>query len=142
MTKKDNPFDFADVSKMFADFKVPGVDWQELMASQQKNIAALTQANQRLFEGAQAVMQQQSAIMNKAMTELASASQELMKEGDPQTGAQKRFDLAKTSFEAAVSNMQEMAEVAGQSNGEALQIINKRAAEALEEIKAVIKAKS
>lgn len=142
MTKKDNPFDFADVSKMFADFKVPGVDWQELMASQQKNIAALTQANQRLFEGAQAVMQQQSAIMNKAMTELASASQDLMKEGDPQTGAQKRFDLAKTSFEAAVSNMQEMAEVAGQSNGEALQIINKRAAEALEEIKAVIKAKS
>lgn len=142
MAKKDNTFDYVDVSKMFADFKVPGVDWQELMASQQKNIAALTEANQRLVEGAQAVMQQQSAIMNKAMTELTATSQELMKEGDPQAGAQKRFELAKTSFETAVGNMQELAELAGQSNSEAMQIINKRAAEAFEEIKAVIKAKT
>jgi phasin family protein len=142
MAKKDNSFDYVDVGKMFDGFKVPGVDWQELMASQQKNIAALTEANQRLIEGAQAVMQQQSAIMNKAMAEVAAASQELMKEGDPQAGAQKRFELAKTSFESAVGNMQELAELAGQSNSEAMQIINKRAAEAFEEIKASIKAKT
>lgn len=142
MAKKDNSFDYVDVSKMFEGFKVPGVDWQELMASQQKNIAALTEANQRLMEGAQAVLQQQSAIMNKAMAEVAAASQELMKEGDPQAGAQKRFELAKTSFESAVGNMQELAELAGQSNSEAMQIINKRAAEAFEEIKASIKAKT
>jgi phasin family protein len=139
--KKDNPFDFADISKMFSDFSVPGVDWQELMASQQKNITALTEANRRLFEGAQAVMQQQSQIMTKAMTELSSATQELMKEGDPQTGAQKRFELAKSSFEKAVANMQELAELAGQSNNEAMGIINKRAAEAFEEIKTLIQTK-
>lgn len=147
--KTDNPYDFSDmnkmfgtdVSKMFSDFNVPGVDWQEVMASQQKNINALTEANKRLFEGAQAVMQQQSEIMNKAMTELTAASQELMKEGDPQAGAQKRFELAKTSFESAVSNMQELAELAGHSNSEAIEIINKRAAEAFEEIKALIQSK-
>ena len=111
------------------------------MASQQKNIAALTEANQRLMEGAQAVAQQQSEIMSKAMAELTAASQELMKEGDPQASAQKRFDLAKSSFETAVSNMQELAELAGQSNSEAMEIINKRAAEAFEEIKQVIQSK-
>lgn len=147
--KTDNPYDFsdmskmfgADASKMFSDFKVPGVDWQEVMASQQKNIAALTEANKRLFEGAQAVMQQQSEIMNKAMTELTAASQELMQEGDPQAGAQKRFELAKTSFESAVSNMQELADLAGHSNSEAMEIINKRSAEAFEEIKTLIQSK-
>ncbi|MDH3659900.1 MAG: phasin family protein [Alphaproteobacteria bacterium] len=139
--KSDNSFDPMDVSKMFANFSVPGVDWQEIMASQQKNIAALTEANQRLIEGAQAVMQQQSAIMSKAMAELTAANQELMQEGDPQAGAQKRFDLAKTSFESAVGNMQELAELAGQSNSEAMEIINKRAAEAFEEIRQLIESK-
>lgn len=140
-TKKDNPFDPMDVSKMFADLSVPGVNWAEVMASQQKNIAALTEANRRLIEGAQAVAQQQSAIMSKSMAELTSATQELMSEGDPQAGAQKRFDLAKSSFESAVGNMQELAELAGQSNNEAMEIINKRAAEAFEEIKELIQSK-
>ena len=139
--KKETPFDYADVSKMFSDFTVPGVDWNEVMASQQKNINALTEANQRLIEGAQAVMQQQSEILNKSMTELTAATQELMQEGDPKAGAEKRFELAKTSFESAVTNMQELAELAGQSNNEAMNIINKRAAEAFEEIKTLIQTK-
>lgn len=139
--KKETPFDHIDVTKMFSDFSVPGVDWQDVMASQQRNIGALTEANRRLMEGAQAVMQQQSQIMTKAMGELSSATQDLMKEGDPQAGAQKRFELAKSSFESAVTNMQELAELAGQSNNEAMQIINKRAAEAFEEIKQLIESK-
>jgi len=139
--KKQAAPDYADMSEMFSSFSVPGVDWQQVMASQQKNIAALTEANSRLIEGAQSVVQQQSAIMNKAMAELSAASEELMKEGDPEASAQKRFDLAKSSFETAVSNMQELAELAGQSNNEAMQIINQRAAEAFEEIKQLIQAK-
>ncbi|MGI9505700.1 MAG: phasin family protein, partial [Geminicoccaceae bacterium] len=135
------PFDHIDVTKMFSDFSVPGVDWQDVMASQQRNISALTEANRRLMEGAQAVMQQQSQIMTKAMGELSSATEDLMKEGDPQAGAQKRFELAKSSFESAVANMQELAELAGQSNSEAMEIINKRAAEAFEEIKQHIQSK-
>lgn len=142
MTKTNhNPFDHVDISKMFSDFNVPGVDWQEVMASQQRNITALTEANQRLVEGAQAVVQQQSQIMSQAMTELSAASQELMQEGDVQVNAQKRFDLAKASFESAIANMRELAELAGQSNSEAMEIINKRAAEAFTEISALIQSK-
>lgn len=139
--KSETPFDYADVAKMFGNLSVPGVDWKEVMASQQKNISALTEANRRMIEGAQAVVQQQSEILNKSMAELSSASQELMKEGDPKAGAEKRYDLAKTSFESAVANMQELAELAGQSNNEAMEIINKRAAEAFEEIKTLIQSK-
>ena len=49
--------------------------------------------------------------------------------------ASKRLELAKTSFEAAVQNMRELAEVAGRSNREALEVINQRALESFEEIK-------
>jgi phasin family protein len=138
MAKQTYPYDFTELTKMLQDYQVPGVDWQELMASQQKNVEALRKANQVLFEGAQAVIQREVEIMQKAMQEFAEASRDLLQEGDPQAQAQKRLDLAKTSFEAALRNMRELAELAGQSNREALEMINQRAMESFEEIRGAL----
>jgi phasin family protein len=138
MAKQTFPYDFSELTKMMQDYQVPGVDWQELMSSQQKNVDALTKANQVLFEGAQAVIQREIEIMQKAMQEFAEASRDLMQEGDPQAQAQKRLELAKTSFEAALRNMRELAELAGQSNREALEMINKRAMESFDEIRSAL----
>lgn len=138
MAKQHTPYDLTDFSKLMSEFQIPGVDWQELMASQQKNVAALTRANQLLMEGAQAVMQREMEILQKAMREAVEASQELMKEGDPQAQARQRFELAQASFETALNNMRELAEMASKSNAEALDVINKRALESFEEIKATV----
>jgi phasin family protein len=139
--QQHSPYDLTDLSKMMRDYQMPGVDWQELMASQQKNVAALTKANQLLMQGAQTVMQRQIEILQKAMGEAVEASQELMKEGDPQAGAEKRFELARASFEAAIKNMRELAELAAKSNQEALEVINRRAVESFEEIKKALEQK-
>ncbi len=138
MAKQRSPYDLTDFSKLFSEFQIPGVDWQELMASQQRNVAALTRANQVLLEGAQAVMQREVEILQKAMAEVMAASQELMQEGDPQAQARRRFEIAQTSFEAALNNMRELAELAARSNTEALDVINKRALESFEEIKKAV----
>jgi len=138
MAKQAFPYDFTELTKMMQDYKVPGVDWQELMSSQQKNVEALTKANQVLFEGAQAVIQREVEIMQRAMQEFAEASRDLMKEGDPQAQAQKRVELAKASFEAALRNMRELAEMAGRSNREALEMINQRAMESFDEIRSAL----
>ena len=71
MTKQAFPYDFADLTKMMRDYQLPGVDWQELMASQQKNVEALTKANQVLFEGAQAVVQREVEVLQKAIAGFA-----------------------------------------------------------------------
>jgi phasin family protein len=138
MAKQTYPYDFTELTKMLQDYQVPGVDWQELMASQQKNVEALRKANQVLFEGAQAVIQREVEIMQKAMQEFTEASRDLMQESDPQAQAQKRLELAKTSFEGALRNMRELAELAGQSNREALEMINKRAMESFDEIRGAL----
>ena len=135
MAKSPFPFDPTDFTKMLGEYQIPGVDWSELMASQQKNLQALAKANQLLIEGAQAVMRREVEILQKALAEAAEASKELMQQGDPKAQAGKRFELAKTSFEAAIQNMRELAEVAGRSNREALEVINQRALESFEEIK-------
>ena len=138
MTNQAFPYDFTDLTKMMKDYQIPGVDWKELMASQQKNLEALTKANQVLFEGAQAVVQREVEILQKAMQEFAEASRELMQEGDAGVQAQKRLELAKTSFETALQNMRELADLATRSNREALDLINRRAMESLEEIRSAM----
>jgi phasin family protein len=138
MTKGAFPYDLADLTKMMKDYQMPGVDWQELMASQQKNLEALTKANQLLFEGAQAVVQREVEILQRAMQEFAEASRELIQEGDARVQAQKRLELAKTSFETALQNMRELAELATRSNHEALEVINRRAVESFEEIRSAM----
>jgi phasin family protein len=135
MAKSAFPYEIPDFSKLMSEYQIPGVNWQEVMATQQKNLQALAKANQLLVEGAQTVMRREIEILQKAMAELAQASQELMQQGDPQAQAAKRLSLAQASFEAAISNMRELAEVAGRSNREALEVINQRALESFEEIK-------
>jgi phasin family protein len=133
--QQQTPYDFSDFSRLMKDFQIPGVDWQEVMASQQKNVAALTRANQLLLEGAQAVVQREMEILQRAMAEAVQASQEMMKQGDPQASAARRLELARASFEAALKNMRELAEMASQSNRDALEVINQRALESFEEIR-------
>jgi phasin family protein len=134
MAKSPFPFDF-DLAKIMGEYQIPGVDWSELMASQQKNLQALAKANQLLVEGAQAVVRREVEILQKALAELATASKDIMQQGDPQAQAGKRLELAQASFQAAIQNMRELAEVAGRSNREALEVINQRALESFEEIK-------
>jgi phasin family protein len=69
------------------------------------------------------------------LAELAQASKDVMQQGDPQAQAAKRLELAQASFQAAIQNMRELAEVAGRSNREALEVINQRALESFEEVK-------
>jgi phasin family protein len=138
MAKQAFPDAFADFTKMMKGYQVPGVDWQELIAAQQKNVEALTRANQVLLEGAQGVVQREVELLQKAMQEFAEASRGLMQEGDPQAHAQRRLELAKTSFETALRNMRELAEMAGRANREALEMINQRALESFEEIRTAV----
>ena len=54
-----------DFSKVLGSLKLPGVDWQALLESQAKNIAALSAANHLAFEGMQAVARRQVEILQQ-----------------------------------------------------------------------------
>jgi phasin family protein len=134
---------FADVSKLMSEFKLPGIDVESVLASQQKNIQALTAANQLAFEGFQAVARRQSEILRQTMEQTSSMISELMAAGSPEDKVAKQADLVKLAFEKALYNARELAELVAKSNSEAADVINKRVSESLEEVKAVVaKAKS
>jgi len=141
MANQKSPFDLGEMSKLLSEFKVPEIDWHGLMAAQQKNWAALGQANQKWLEGAQDVMRREVEIMQAAMAEAAEVSKDMASQSDPSAAAMKRLEHAKTSFEKAIANMRSLSEKASQSNQEAIDVIQRRAIESFDEIRAMIKAK-
>ena len=141
MADPKQSFDFEDLSKRLGELNFPKIDWDELMAAQQKNWAALGQANKLWLEGTQSVMRREIEILQTALSEVAEASKELMQEGDARAAAEKRLDLAKSSFEKAVNNIRELSEAASQANREALEVMQKRALESFDELRTVFKTK-
>jgi hypothetical protein len=105
MPEQKPSFDFADLSRLLGELKFPEIDWQEVMAAQQKNWAALGQANKVWLEGSQKVVQREVEILQSALAEAAEASKELMQEGDARAAAEKRLEHAKKSFEQAIGNI-------------------------------------
>lgn len=124
-----------EFSKMLKQYNLPGVDMDALMASQKKNLEALTMANRVALEGLQAVAKRQAEILQETMNEASKAVDVLSKAGSPTEVAAKQAELAKDAFERALSNMRELAEMVAKSNEEATSTINARISATLDEIK-------
>lgn len=139
MTKFMKDFDptkmVDELSKMMKQYKLPGVDMDSVVASQKRNLEALTSANRVAFEGMQAVAKRQAEILQETMNEASKAVDALSKAGSPQDLAAKQAELAKNAFERALSNMRELADMVAKSNQEATNTINTRISASLDEIK-------
>ncbi|GHD53998.1 phasin [Thalassobaculum fulvum] len=140
MAEFKNPFMEIDVQKMMGEFRIPNVDVEAVVAAQKKNIEALTSANQLAVEGMQAVAKRQAEILRQTAEELQKNMQSLMENGAPDAKVAKSTELTKTAFEKAIANMKELSEMVSKSNAEAFDVINKRVAESLDEIRDLTKA--
>lgn len=138
MVKQNNPFLDFDVTRMVGEFRMPGVDTEALLAAQRRNIEALTKANQLAAEGVQAVMKRQAEILRQSMEEASRMMGEIAKAGGPERQAVKQAEVAKTAFETAISNMKEIADLMTRANQDTFAVINKRVAESMEEVRAVM----
>ena len=143
-TTSNSPFmgmkvpEFMDFTKIAGQFKVPNFDAGALMESQRKNIEAMTTANRVALEGAQAIGQRQAEIMRQVWDQSTTAMTALSA-GKPEEQMVKQTELAKHAFEQSLANMRELAEIGAKSNSEAVEVITKRVAEGLEELKSEIK---
>jgi phasin family protein len=128
-----------DLMKMLSEFRVPGMpDVESLAAAQRRNFEALSAANRIALEGAQAVAKRHMEILQQSMAELTEAVRAASSTGSPQEKAASQTELVKATYGRAVANMQEIADLIQKSNGEALSLLNKRFAEAMDEVKGLV----
>jgi phasin family protein len=141
-TKRDspnNPFGaLPDLTKVLEQFKVPGIDTQEILDARRKDIEALMQANQAIYQGMQAMANKQGELMQAAMADIQNAMKggaSSMNLGDPA----KQGETARKAYEKMLGDMQDLAQIARQSQTEAMAKITARGNEHLEEVKRMMK---
>jgi phasin family protein len=128
-----------DIMRLLSDFRMPAMpDVESLAAAQRRNFEALSAANRIALEGAQAVARRHMEILQQSMSEMTDAVRAASGTGSPQDRVASQTELVKATYGRAVSNMQEIADLIQKSNGEALALLNKRFAEAMDEVKGLI----
>lgn len=134
-------FNPEDMMRMFSSMKMPNMmDFQALADAQRRNLEAMAAANRVAMEGAQAVARRNMELMQQTMAEMSEAMRGLTAmDGNPATKAAQQAELMKANYERAVASMKELADLIQKSNGEALEVLNRRFAEALEEMQSMVK---
>ncbi len=128
-------FDF-DMTKMFADFRFRPFDVEAVWAAQRRNIEALSQANQLAAEGVQALARRQIEITRQTFEDFSSLLRDLAQPASPEDRIAKNTEYAKQMLEKGVSHGQEIALLAGKTGSEAAAVLQKRATEGLDELRA------
>ena len=129
-----------DFTRLFADLKIPAVpDVETLLSAHRRNLDTLSAANRIALEGAQAVAKRHFEIAQQTMSELSETLRSLAAPTEPpQVKAAKQAELLKKAYERTVSNTRELSDLIQRSNGEALDLLNKRFTEALDEVKTLV----
>ena len=126
----------AEFSRMFADMKMPAMpDMEAFLSVQRRNMEVLSAANRVALEGAQTVARRHMEIVQQTMSDMTDSMRQMSNPDSPQARAAKQAEMVKQGYERAVTHMRELADLIQQSNGEALGLLNKRFAEAMDEVK-------
>jgi len=131
-------FNMDEMMKSFGQMKMP--DMSAFAEAQKRNMEALAHANRVALEGAQAIAKRNMEILQQSVADMTEAAQRMASgEASPQAKAAQQAEVMKTAYERAVANMKEIADLIQKSNGEAVGVLNKRFAEAMEEVKLLVK---
>jgi phasin family protein len=122
-----------DITKIVEQFKLPGIDLSAMMEGRRKDIEALTEVNKIALESSQTMAHRQVEILQKTMQELTQT----MTSGN----TAKQGELVQHAMEKAFAYMLELAEVARKAQIEALDVINKRAQQNIQELTSLVQGK-
>ena len=131
------PFADFDFTNVVGDFKLPMLDVESLIEAQRRNVQAFTAANQTVFEVYKGIAQRQADMAKVALEDLSKAGSDMIAAGSIEEKTAKNADLVKKTYESAIANAKELAELYVKGHAEAFETINKRVSEALDEMKVV-----
>jgi phasin family protein len=118
------------------DLKVPNVDAEAILAHHRKNLEALEKSARASAAGATSLMSRQREMLQDTLREITDMAQSYRAPGNPQELMAKQAEFARKSFEAALKNAGEVAELVKQSGTESVEILRERIKAAMEEIRA------
>ena len=131
-----NPFADFDFSKIAGQFNFPVVGVETVVETSRKNFAAMTTASTATVELMKAIAQRQGDMVRAAMEDFSKHGSDVLAAATVEEKAAKQIDFAKKSYELAIANTKELADLYTKGQTEALEALSIRVAELTEEVKA------
>jgi phasin family protein len=126
----------SEFTKLFEQFKLPGIDFNAVLESRRKDIDALAAANHTALQGVQALAQKQIDVLRTTIDEVQS-----MLKQSKDTAAPAARELVNQAVQRAFTNMRELADVAYKSQSEAVAVVSRRVQENIEEMRTLMHVK-
>ncbi|MGD9650004.1 MAG: phasin family protein [Dongiaceae bacterium] len=137
MTKANNFFDF-DFAKIAGDFKFPTLATEKFLKTQQRNFEALSYANQVAAECVQAILKRQAEMLRSNAEEASRAFKNMMKSDNADDRMHQHAEMTKNSIERSLASLRELTQMVAHSNREALDTLQRRVSESLDEIQDMV----
>jgi len=136
MAKTPEPQSILDMfSKFGSEMKLPKMDVEAVLSHHRKNLEALEKSAKAAASGASSVMAKQRAALQETLNEIAGMVQNNNLPGSAPDLVSKQADFARRSFEVAVKNAGEVAEIVRKSGSESVDILRERIQEAMNEVR-------
>ena len=133
-----NPFADFDFSKIAGEFKMPTMNIESIVETGRKNFAVLTAVNTSAVESMKAIAQRQGDMVRAAMEDFSKHGSEVLAAATVEEKAAKQIDFMKKTYESAITNSKELADLYTKGQTDAVSALSARVAELTEEVKAAI----
>jgi phasin family protein len=122
-------------AKLGERMKMPAPDIERVIEHNRKNLEAFQQSAQAAGDSTSKILARQREMLNETLQEFSDMSKEMRAGSDPQELLRQQAEFARKTFETAVKNTGEMADMVRRSNEESLEILRRRIREAMDEIR-------
>jgi phasin family protein len=112
----------------------------KLLANGQKDLQTLMQANQKSYQGLQTVVQRQTEMIKNAIVEWQTAAKE-MPGKDPKANLAKLDELGRQSFQRAIDDIKELANLAAKSQADSFELVRQRIQANVDEVTKMLQRK-
>jgi phasin family protein len=133
-----NPFADFDFSKISGEFKLPTVNVETFVETARKNFATMTSLNTAAVEQMKTIAQRQGDMVRAAMEDFSKHGSEVLAAATVEEKAAKQIDFLKKSYDSAITNTKELADLYTKGQTEAVTALSARVAELTEEVKAAL----
>lgn len=104
-----------------------------ILESGRKDLAALVKANEKSYQGLQAVVQRQTEMLRSAIGDWQGAITS-MPGKDPKENLAKLDEMGKAAFQRALDDIRELAELAAKSQSDAFEIMRQRITDNVDQV--------
>lgn len=121
-------------ARLGRELRLPDVEVEEIIELNRRNLEAFERSARTASGGAASLMARQAEMLQETLRDINAMAERYRSPGDPGELMKKQAEFVRKSFETAVKNTGEMAEMARKSNEESLEILRKRIRESMREI--------